>query len=81
MRRRNASTLSIEMNAIFYGFIRNCAGLGLRTVIANADWTHKILGLYSRFGQILDCYVLYEWKSLHRIIDDYVITARQQALK
>jgi len=54
--------LSIEMSDMFYGFIRNYAGLGLRAGTSDANWTREILGFYSRLGQMLGCYVLYEWK-------------------
>jgi len=54
--------LRIEMRDMFYGFIRNYAGLGLRAGVSDANWTHEILGFYSRLGQMLGCYVQYEWK-------------------
>ncbi|PWI48555.1 hypothetical protein CEE45_05795 [Candidatus Heimdallarchaeota archaeon B3_Heim] len=56
-------TLKIEMDDLFYGIIRNYGQFGIRSDTKyNTKWTPMILGYFANLGQMLGCYVEYEWK-------------------
>ena len=52
--------LKIEMEDLFWGFVRNYVSFGLRPYAKRTTRTNEILGFYSILGKMLGCYVEYE---------------------